>query len=340
MLDRFDLVLESVSCALCGANDYDHVLWARDWLHNLPGEFQIVQCRNCSLIYQNPRPNQTTILNYYPAEYEYAPASGSASAIKGSGLRAKLWRTIQSHYYGYPFPADDLPFVIRPFVGLYHSFYKILSLPIIRWQQSGRVLDVGCGKGEYLASLRELGWQVNGIEINPHAVSYARDTLQLDVFQGDFFARCLPSASVDVVTMWWYLEHVPNPADILKEARRVLKPDGLLLVGVPNWASIEARVLKSAWHHLDAPRHFTLFTPSTLSAMLAQAGFVIREQRMVSWLNDPAESIERLIQIKRSKPMKFPKWLRLLMAPTEWIFASFGRGSLMAVVAQPADQRF
>jgi SAM-dependent methyltransferase len=76
-----------------------------------------------------------------------------------------------------------------------------------------------------------------------------------------------------VVTLWHVLEHVPDPLEQLAEIRRVLKPGGLLVVEVPNARSATFSLTKEKWYYLDVPRHLQHFTPSTIDAVLGQAGF-------------------------------------------------------------------
>ena len=333
MLSNESASLESVNCALCEQDNAELVLTSKDWLHHQPGEFRLVRCRQCGLVYVNPRPTRDSILKYYPADYEYAPTS--AVSHRRKTWRQQLLQTILTRDYGYALPAARLPLGARPWVKLYHAFYKTIALPIFPWRPNGRLLDVGCGKGDYLAEQRRLGWQGAGIEINPFAVQYARGHLDLDVFEGDFASWDLPSASFDIVTMWWYLEHVADPVRVLELARHVLKPNGLLALGVPNWASLDAKIFGRAWYHLDTPRHLYMFTPTTLQALLRRAGFRTVFLRSASWLNDPAESVERWIELHSGARRTLPRMARLMLAPWGWLAARVQRGDLLFALANP-----
>ena len=123
----------------------------------------------------------------------------------------------------------------------------------------GRVLDVGCGRGVLLQEFRRRGWEVQGTELSESAASYARQTLKIPVEIGDLEAIGFPPNYFDAITLWHVLEHVADPRALLAEIRRILKPDGVLLVAVPNFGSLEARVSKDKWFHLDVPRHVTHF---------------------------------------------------------------------------------
>lgn len=324
---------ESIACALCGQDQPRLAQVAQDWLHDLPGEFRIVVCRQCGLAYQNPRPTAASLGAYYPADYAYAPSRPSAPT-----LTQRLRQAVLNRYYGYTLPVPALPGWATALLPLYHQLYRTLAQPIVPWRAHGRVLDVGCGKGDYLAELQRLGWEVHGVEINPVAVRHARETLGLPVFEGDLLQSPYPPAHFDVLSMWWYLEHIPNPRAILEKARQLLQPQGELYIGVPNWASFEARLFGAAWYHLDAPRHLYLFSPATLTKLLTETGFQVAQHYHVSWLNDPAQSVERWLKVKFNAQRALPRWVRLALAPWGWGAARLGGSSLLIVRATPTQR--
>jgi 2-polyprenyl-3-methyl-5-hydroxy-6-metoxy-1,4-benzoquinol methylase len=140
----------------------------------------------------------------------------------------------------------------------------------------GRVLDVGCGRGVLLQEFRRRGWEVQGTELSESAASHARQTLKIPVEIGDLETISFPPNYFDAITLWHVLEHVADPRTLLAEIRRILKPDGVLLVAVPNFGSLEARISKDKWFHLDVPRHVTHFSAATLEHALNENGFDIR----------------------------------------------------------------
>ncbi|MBI5300721.1 MAG: class I SAM-dependent methyltransferase [Chloroflexi bacterium] len=327
------ITLEYVRCVLCEQDDAQIVLTAQDWLHNLPGEFRVVRCGQCGMVYLNPRPTRADMLRFYPADYAYAP--DVTTQHQKESWRARLHRAILIRDYGYPLPQPALPRWSNPIVAAYHALYQTIALPILLWRPSGRLLDVGCGKGDYLAAQRDLGWQVVGVEINPHAVRHARDVLNLEILDSDLADAPLAENSFDATTMWWYLEHVPDPLQVLRHARRLIKPDGVLVIGVPNWDSVDVKIFRDAWYHLDVPRHQSFFTPTTLTAMLRRAGFQTISLRGSSWLNDPAQSVERWLAIRRNKRWTMPGLVRKLLTPLGWLAGRSNRGSVMYALAYP-----
>jgi SAM-dependent methyltransferase len=143
--------------------------------------------------------------------------------------------------------------------------------PLPEAQPDGRVLDVGCGNGIWLLKQQALGWLVEGVEFSPLACQHAR-AAGLIVHQGSLEEARLPTASFDVVRIWHTLEHVPDPSSILSEIARILKPNGQVLIGVPNAGGWLARAWRTYWFDLDVPRHLWHFRAQDLRVLATQAG--------------------------------------------------------------------
>jgi 2-polyprenyl-3-methyl-5-hydroxy-6-metoxy-1,4-benzoquinol methylase len=139
----------------------------------------------------------------------------------------------------------------------------------------GRVLEIGCGSGERIALLRERGWEVDGQEIDAVAAAVASERLGrgATIRVGPLETLALGAASYDAVVSNHVLEHVLDPAAVLREARRLLKPDGVLVAITPNVASLGHRVFGRDWFYLDPPRHLQVFTPRALARLACEAGF-------------------------------------------------------------------
>jgi 2-polyprenyl-3-methyl-5-hydroxy-6-metoxy-1,4-benzoquinol methylase len=158
------------------------------------------------------------------------------------------------------------------------SMNAYISLALIRRHvQSGRLLDVGCATGFFLNAAR-LSFEPTGIEPSHWAREYAEQQLKLVIAAPTLEQARFPDASFDVVTLLDVIEHVPDPAGLLREVRRVLKPGGLVYLVTPDCDSLSARVLGSRWWGLR-PAHIYYFSEKTLSRMLEKGGFEIVEAR-------------------------------------------------------------
>jgi SAM-dependent methyltransferase len=141
----------------------------------------------------------------------------------------------------------------------------------------GRLLDIGCATGDFVWLLAAQGWQVAGNDLSAAAIEQARRRFPAPL-RGAFHSGSLASAqfapeSFDVVTLWHTIEHLPDPAGTLREAWRLLRPGGMLLIQTPAWLSLESQLWGPYWSGYDCPRHLYIFSRRTLSAMVEQAGF-------------------------------------------------------------------
>lgn len=145
-----------------------------------------------------------------------------------------------------------------------------------------RLIDAGAGRGRFVARARAVGYDASGLEPSARGVDWARDRYGVELERAGIDDASVPEASVDVVTLWHVLEHVEDPAATLATLRGWLRPGGVLLVGVPNLDSWQARIGGPRWWHLDLPRHRTHFTATGLRVLLRREGFAVaREQHLL-----------------------------------------------------------
>jgi SAM-dependent methyltransferase len=134
-------------------------------------------------------------------------------------------------------------------------------------RNSGRVLDIGCGDGSFLLEARRAGWQVMGTELNP---AMAREQ-GLDVQEN--LGQIGDKERFDCITMWHTLEHMRNIPSTLKRVATLLDGQGRVVIAVPDWGGIQAKIFRERWLHLDVPRHLYHFDMGSLRSGLESAGF-------------------------------------------------------------------
>ena len=268
--------METVArCELCEGTEFAPFLKGRDRLHGIGGEFQLVKCLECGLVFINPRPDQEEIGRFYPAAYgPHAEASGPTHTHRLSPLRRRLY----SLFYGYP-PSDQGNGVLL----------KTLLLPVkwvaakntIPFQGEGRILDIGAGSGTFLASMKALGWDPYGVDISPEAVERARG-LGVKMFQGGVQDTSFSDRFFDVITLRAVLEHVHHPVETLQEVCRILKDQGIVYIVVPNIASLNLWLFGGFWFALEVPRHLYAYSPQVIRQLAKKTGFEVLSMRFRS----------------------------------------------------------
>jgi len=144
---------------------------------------------------------------------------------------------------------------------------------IVKFKRTGRLLDVGAGVGTLLFVAARRGFVVQGVEVSEWASAFAREEKGLDVLTGTLEDARLETETFDVVVINHVLEHVVNPRTLLVEVHRILKNDGLLVIGVPNIGSIMACLRGSKWKSLRPEEHIWQFSPVTIKWLAKETGF-------------------------------------------------------------------
>ncbi len=147
------------------------------------------------------------------------------------------------------------------------------------------VLDVGCGRGLFLAMMRERGYRVRGTELSATTAANAYPGVPIE--PGELVPGRFEPGAFDLISIWHVLEHMRRPDVALAAAHEALGENGRLLIAVPNYASWQARLGGEHWFHLDVPRHIHQFSPATLRRLVERHGFDIERLSTGQWEMDP-----------------------------------------------------
>jgi SAM-dependent methyltransferase len=287
--------METVPCLLCGGNDFEPVIESPDVLTGLGGVFRVVRCRDCELHFTNPRPTINSIGQFYPSDY--SPWGGhEKSPTLRQRVHDDLEMAVLRTELGYPPRSISLLDPIKSFLGRLWISRSAQRQDWIPWRSPGRLLDFGCGGGDFLVAMRKFGWQVEGLD---NADACARDVTNrtgIPVHVGTLPHPAIEPESFDAVTMWNALEHVHQPRETVRAANRALRPGGLLVVGVPNIASWAFEQFRERWYPLKVPTHLTHFTPGTLKETLNAEGFQVLSIDHISRPSFLRKSVRRVIK--------------------------------------------
>lgn len=207
----------------------------------LVNSFELVKCKECGLVYVNPRPTSREIERINKEIYD------------SEEYRIRYFRDRK----------------------IFEKWFKKKLREIERYSKKRKILDVGSSYGFFLDIARKRGWETHGIEKNIPAVRYAREKLGLNVFEGTIEDGKFVENCFDVITLWDVLEHIPDPTTFLKKLKTVLKRNGLICIQSPNIESLIADYKKERWDWLTPNDHLFHFSPSTLAAILRKSGFKV-----------------------------------------------------------------
>lgn len=304
------------SCILCGSSKFEFMFFSRDRMFNLPGDFTVKKCSQCSLVFLDPQPSQKLLKKHYPSQKYY-----SYSRSK----ERDLFKIIRDYLIGRYYSPNVLSLFISTFI------QNIPAIPSI--VKNGKILDIGCGDGDTLALLRKLRWETYGLDIDSRAVETARRR-GINAKLGSFRQLSkYPDNYFDAIRLYHVIEHIDNPSLCLSLVRKKLKKEGELLIGTPNINSPLANIFGSYWYNLDTPRHLFLFSPETLGKLLSKNNFVIKKIEFCSAGGIPG-SLQYVVGDLLNRKINLIKIpIVLLFYPLEWFLNKLGAGDVFVVRA-------
>lgn len=237
--------MEETLCLLCNSGKSRKVFEGIDYLHGFSGKFKIVKCSSCGFIYTNPRPNKKDILNYYPNNYK--PHLDSSRRVVTVKNLKKKW-----YYNG----SKDIPNLIP-----------------------GKILDIGCSSGSFLFDMKNLGWDVSGIEPSLDSTIIANKS-ELNVINASFEDHIIEKSLYDyydLITAWMVIEHLHNPKQSFEKIYKLLKKDAYFVFSIPEVSSWEFNFFKDKWYATQLPTHLSFFTKKTIKKTLEENNFIVEK---------------------------------------------------------------
>lgn len=302
--------MNTKNCIVCKSNNIAAAYDLRDYrLNNRRYFYHYDKCLDCGLIFQNPQVDFDTIINHYNHQPIYK------SNVSRNGIQRIL------NNFG----------------------LKKRANVVLKHKPTGKLLDVGCGNGVFIDYVKNnSNLEVVGTEINVDNVTYLTGKKGLDVRLGNLNEISFTNQEFDIITLWDVIEHLNDPNHTLAEIKKLLKPDGNLIIRVPNGNSVDFALFGKYWAGLDAPRHLYVFSKKSLSYLLSVHGFQIISSNyhiggylntltsLEFFLNDQNISLKlrkHLLKLFRNQI------LQIIFSPMFWVSSLFHLGTSMTITA-------
>ena len=262
------------SCPVCAEKQRDllhaHV---RDYLFSTPGNWRMYSCSGCGSAYLDPRPGPASIGRAY-TKYLTHELNDDTKA-KRPGLLKWIKRAIERAYRnkrytnrtGFSRLASWAIYLLPARRRKIDVEMRYMPKPSIH----SRLLDLGCGNGDFLLRAQQAGWRTVGVDFDPKAAALARQR-GLDIRVGDINIL-VNEPAFDGITLSHTIEHVHDPVAVITACYRLLKPGGWLWLETPNIDSQGHQLYGEYWRGLEAPRHLVLFNHNSLRSLLSTTGF-------------------------------------------------------------------
>jgi SAM-dependent methyltransferase len=229
---------QSKSCPYCGSE-------RTELLQRKKIVVQLRKCANCCLLFRYPKDSFEDNFNFYQEDYVEKGATDAP-------------------------PPETLPHHIEThFAEVGRDVSSHIAL-VRTLKPAGRLLDFGCSWGYAAFQFRQSGYDAFGCEVSRPRARYGRDNLKLEIFDS---SKDIESQSCDIIFTSHVLEHIPNPAEPFAEFRRLLKPDGLLVIYVPNGGGKSAQEYGTSWGPMIGEKHVLALTAEFFQHSLPEFGF-------------------------------------------------------------------
>lgn len=240
----------SIDCPICRFENIDKAfssfnIHGREII-NQSEKFNVFRCNNCGTFFLNIKIDKHYYNKYYKTDYYKSNFNGLIN----------LFLTSLGNFSSH-----------RKQQYILSKFYK---------NKRVKLLDIGCGTGEFLKSLNKIRFDKFGVEINPIGAELCRKN-GLKIFNEDILIKDFGNEKFDVITLWHVLEHIEKPMELLNKVHQILENNGILVLATPNTDSLGFKFGRKYWFHLDSPRHLILYNQKNVNWLLEESGFKIIE---------------------------------------------------------------
>ena len=237
-----NIVTTQMTCPVCGAANWKSIFDCKDFSISQQ-QFSLAECENCSLRITVGAPDKESIGPYYKSE-EYISHTNT-----NKGIVNQLYQWVRK----------------------YMLSKKRKLIEDVSGKRVGALLDYGSGTGAFVRYMKVAGWMTTGIEPDTDARKVASEQFQIDLLEAGTLQNLQP-CQFDVITLWHVLEHVHDLQLTIQKLKDLLKPDGVLIIAVPNYTSLDAYHYGPYWAAYDVPRHLYHFSPYAMEQLMNNNG--------------------------------------------------------------------
>jgi 2-polyprenyl-3-methyl-5-hydroxy-6-metoxy-1,4-benzoquinol methylase len=237
------------NCPVCKGANFQPALSAIDYTVSKE-QFQILKCVDCTHMFTQNVATQNEIGRYYQSE-NYISHSDTQE-----GIINKLYHAVRK----------------RTLTGKKNLLQKETG------KQLGKILDIGCGTGAFLNTMKLAGWESTGLEPDDAARIKAAELYSINPRPSHEIFD-LPHDNYDAITMWHVLEHVHQLQEYIAQLKNMLTKNGRIFIAVPNYTSYDAQYYSEFWAAYDVPRHLYHFSPASMKNLVEQHGLTIKKMK-------------------------------------------------------------
>jgi len=290
-------------------------------MHLVPGRFTIYTCNSCNVLFTHPQLKEQELAKYYPTDYY------SYAFTKKLTTRQKIELIFK----------NPIKFVDK----IFEKAANILDYPFKRsilGKNGNVILDVGCGNGEYLKTPQLQSCDRYGIDIvDVNKVEFKKTGIKY--FKCDLFQAPFQDGSFDIITLNHVFEHLNDPTNHANKIFQLLKPNGKVVIGIPNCASFNSRLFGQFWFPFDLPRHLFHYNTRSLIKIFRKAGFEVEKVRHNQMPGNTLGSLIYLFNsiVKRNQPLMENKLMKsglfnFLLVPYTYLLNALKLGDQIEVI--------
>jgi len=227
-------MISIINCPICNGTEFRAHLSCIDYTASQE-KFTLKKCPSCNFVLTDPRPEDDALPNYYQSDKYISHTGGNKSLVDNIYLLAR-----------------------KITLGWKRNLTR-------KYSEGNKILDIGCGTGEFLHEMKSQGWAISGVEPSSNAREASQKKTEATIFKS---LADVTENNFNAITLWHVLEHLPDPNQALKTIRNLLSQSGTVFIAVPNLRSYDATYYQSYWAGYDVPRHLWHFDKKNMETLL------------------------------------------------------------------------